>query len=224
MLSSRILILFTLLFFPTLSFASGLTKQDACGYPLGIHQNEVYILWPGKFVRVDEFLKKEGFLYYFIHTFPDQQALDGYRKNEGNPNAMNGYIRNTGSYLASFDCSRSKVRFYSNISSSNGTTYGKLNWINGNILSYSLIRADRDPCTTGPDTILDMTRMVNMRFDRFTGLPKSTKDVCVGRSMFRNIENNAIQFDIEEHHWKTEESFYSRYQYSLTTKKIKKIQ
>lgn len=84
-------ILFTLfLLFPTLTFASGLSKQYACDYAEGIHQNEVYILWPGKFVRVDEFLKKDGFLYYFIHTFPDQKSLDGYRQNEGDPNAENG--------------------------------------------------------------------------------------------------------------------------------------
>ena len=212
------------LLFPILSFASGLSKQDACDYAEGIHQNEVYILWPGKFVRVDEFLKKDGFLYYFIHTFPDQKSLDGYRQNEGDPNAANGYIRNTGSYLASFDCARSKVRFYSNISSSNGTTYGKMNWINGNILSYSLVRADRDPCTTGPDTILDMTRMMNMRFDRFAGLLRSTEDICIGRSMFKNVSNGVIQFDIEEHHWKSEESFYARYQYSFSIGKLKKIQ
>lgn len=211
------------LLFPILSFASGLSKQDACDYAEGIHQNEVYILWPGKFVRVDEFLKKDGFLYYFIHTFPDQKSLDGYRQNEGDPNAANGYIRNTGSHFASFDCARSKVRFYPNIASVNGTAYGKLNWISGNILSYSLVGTSRDPCTTGPDTILDMTRMTNIRFDRFTGLPKSTKDICIGRSTFKNMAGGVIQFDIEEHHWDTDESFYSRYQYQFSIRKLKKI-
>lgn len=42
----KYLILLALFLFPTLSFASGLSKQDACAYPEGIHQNEVYILWP----------------------------------------------------------------------------------------------------------------------------------------------------------------------------------
>lgn len=173
---------------------------------------------------MDEFLKKEGFLYYFIHTFSDQNGLDAYRYNEANPNSANGYIKNTGSYLASFDCARSKVKFYPNIASVSSTAYGKLNWISGNTLSYSLVATNRNPCTTGPDTILDMTRMMNMRFDRFAGLLKSTEDICIGRSMFKNVSSGVIQFDIEEHHWKSEESFYARYQYSFSTGKLKKIQ
>ncbi len=220
---NKIVFILIFLFLPSLAFASGLSKQEACAYPERIHQNEVYVLWPGKFVRVDEFLKKDGFLYYFIHTFPDQKSLDGYRQNEGNPNAENGFIRNTGSYLASFDCARSKVRFYPNIASVNGTAYGQLNWISGNILSYSLVGTNRNPCTTGPDTILDMHRMVNMRIDRFTGLLKSTKNICIGRSTFKNMDDGVIQFDIEEHHWDTDESFYSRYQYQFSIKKLKKI-
>jgi hypothetical protein len=41
--------------------------------------------------------------------------------------------------------------------------------------------------------------------------------------MYKNVTNGVIQFDIEEYHRATEESFYSRYQYQINTRKIKKI-
>lgn len=198
--------------------ASSLSKQDACLYSDGIHKESVYIYWPGKFVHVSEFLKKDGFLYYFIHTFPNKESLV-YYKDSGDTS-----FKNSGSYLASYDCARSKVKFYPNIQSRGGTAYGKFNWISGSYLSYSLVGKERDPCTTGPDTILDLRTMVNLRLDRLIGIPRSTANVCIGRSFFKTISDSLLQFDIEEHHWDTEESFYSRFQYNLLTKKLKKIQ
>ncbi len=221
--SSRILILLFLFLFPFFAFASWLSKQDACSRLDGIHREQVYILWPGKFVQVDEYLKHEGFLYYFIHVFPDQVTLDAYRKNGNNPEIPGAILRNDGSYLASYDCSRSKVKFYPQVRSFGGTAFGKLNWVLGNYLSYSLVGYDRNTCTTGPDDLLDMTRIARMRLDQMIALPKSSSTLCVGRSMYRALEDGRIQFDIEEYHTDTEESFYSRYQYQFTTKKLKKI-
>ena len=219
----KFLIALILIFLPTLTFASSLTKQEACSYPEGIHAEEVYVLWPGKLVKVDEFLKKWGFIYYFIHTFPDQNSLDEYRANGDDPKIIGGYIRNTGSYLVSFDCSRSKVKFHTNVRSLGGIAYGEFHWVSGNLLSYSLVWANRDPCKTGPDSILDMRTMIPLRIDTFQWIPRSTQEICVGRSMYRNVTDGVIQFDIEEYHRATEESFYSRYQYQINTRKIKKI-
>lgn len=222
MIITKIMLRFFLLFLLAFAWisgasASGLSKQDACSYPDGIHGESVYIYWPGKLVHVDEFLKKDGFLYYFIHTFPNKDSLVYYR-DSGDTS-----FKNSGSYLASYDCARSKVKFYPNVRSLGGTAYGKFNWIADNYLSYSLVGNGRDPCATGPDTILDLRTMTNLRLDRLVGIPRSTTNVCVGRSAFKSIETGVLQFDIEEHHWDTEESFYSRYQYSLITRKLKKI-
>ena len=116
-------LLLLFLFFPTLTFASGLSKQDACSYPDGIHDESVYIYWPGKIVHVGEFLKKDGFLYYFIHTFSSKDALVSYR-DHGDMRT-----RNSGSYLASYDCTRSRVKFYPNVRTLGGTAYGKFRWV-----------------------------------------------------------------------------------------------
>jgi hypothetical protein len=78
-LNMRILLFLIILLFPALTFASGMTKQDACSYRDGIHREEVYVLWPGKLPQIDEFLKQDGFLYYFIHTLPDSDSLSAYR-------------------------------------------------------------------------------------------------------------------------------------------------
>ena len=209
-----------LLLFPTLTFASGMTKQEACEYPEGIAREEVYVLWPGKLPQIDGFLKKEGFLYYFIHTFSDRNTLSAYR-DAGNTSW--GFIRNTGSYLVSYDCTKSKVKFYPSIRSLGGTAYGKLNWISGNFLSYSLAWDERDPCKIWPDALLDIQSMAPLKIDRLSGLPRSTEAICIGRGAYKNIKDGIVQFDIEEHTWETEESFYSRYQYYLSTKKLKKI-
>ncbi len=75
----KFLLFSTFFLFPALIFASGMTKQEACTYPDGIIREEVYVLWPGKLPQIDEFLKKDGFLYYFIHTFPDSNSLSAYR-------------------------------------------------------------------------------------------------------------------------------------------------
>lgn len=218
-------LLFFLLFLllPTLTFASSLSKQEACAYPDGIVRESVYILWPGKIVQVDEFVKKDGFLYYFIHIFPDQEAVDTYRANANNADTRQSSVKNEGSFFASYDCSRSKVKFSSHIRSLEGTAYGKLNWIAGQYLSYSLIGRDRDPCTTWPDMILDMKTMTNLRFDTTMRLLKSSKNICVGRSMYKSLEDGKMQFDIEQYQRDTEESFYSRYQYQFSTKKLKKV-
>lgn len=202
----------------SIASATGLSKQDACDYPDGIHGDSIYIYWPGKLVHVSEFLKKDGVLYYFIHTFSDKNTL-AYFRDSGDTS-----VRNAGSYLASYNCARSKVKFYPNVRSLGGTAYGKFNWISDSFLSYSLVGKERNPCTTGPDTILDLRTMTNLRLDRIPGIPRSTTDICVGRSYFKNISSSLLQFDIEEHHWATEESFYSRFQYNILTKKLKKIQ
>ena len=212
-----------LLFSSTVIFASSLSKQEACSYPDGIVRESVYILWPGKIVQVDEFVKKDGFLYYFINVFPDQETVDAYRANGNNADTRQISVKNEGSFFASYDCSRSKVKFYSHIRSLGGTAYGKLNWIAGQYLSYSLIGRDRDPCTTWPDMILDMKTMTNLRFDTTMRLLKSSKKICVGRSMYKSIEDGKMQFDIEQYQRDTEESFYSRYQYQFSTKKLKKV-
>jgi hypothetical protein len=114
-MSLRFIALFIgFLILPSLTDAAGLTKQEACTYPEGIHKEQVYILWPGKIVQTDEFLKKDGFLYYFIHTFADRNSLRQYNQIG---NFGDGIIRNTGSYFVSFDCARSKVKFYPQIRS-----------------------------------------------------------------------------------------------------------
>ncbi len=209
--------------FPVVASTAGMTKQDACSYPDGIYQEQLYILWPGKIVQVDEFVKKDGFLYYFINVFPDQETVDAYRANANNADTRHSSVKNDGSFLASYDCSRSKVKFYSNIRSLGGTAYGKLNWLAGRYLSYSLLSRGRDPCTTWPDMLIDMDRMTNLRLDKTMRFLRSTPNICIGRSMYKSVEDGKIQFDIEEYHRDTEESFYSRYQYQFTTKKLKKI-
>lgn len=219
-----IFLLILILLFPTIIFASWLSKQEACGYDDGIHREEVYVYWPGKIVQVDEFLKVNGFIYYFIHSFPDRDSLDAYNDIRNNTTTSTSFIRNSGSFFVSYDCARSKVKFHTNVRSLGGTAYGKINWFSNKYLSYSLVGADRDPCKTGPDTILDMSIMSNLRLDAtIRWLPKTTKDICVGRSMYKLIDANTVQFDVEEHNWATEESFYSRFQYTLSTKKLKKI-
>jgi len=219
----RLIICTFFLLFPILTFASGLSKQEACAYPEGIHREEVYIYWPWKIVQVDEFLKKDGFLYYFIHTFPDRDSLSYYRDIVSLSSVTMSSVRNTGSYMASYDCARSKVKFYPNIRSLGGTAYGKMNWYNTKYLSYSLVGSDRDPCSVWPDSLLDLSTMTIFRLDRMSSMLRSTRDICIGRSMYKNINDQWIQFDIEEHHWDTEESFYSRYMYQFSNKKLKKI-
>jgi hypothetical protein len=219
----KFLLLFILSLFPALAFASGMTKQEACAYPDGIHREEVYVLWPGKIVQIDEFLKKDGFLYYFIQSFPSWDMRDRYRSNGNNPETSYGYVRTAGSYFVSFDCTRSKVKFYPHIRSGVGTAFGRIHWISGQYLDFSLVGDGRDPCTTGPDSLLDLSTMALLRIDKLQSLPRSTTAICVGRSPYKNTQANTIQFDIEQYQHDTEESFYSRYQYHFSQKKLKKI-
>lgn len=216
----KIFLLISLFFFPLFASAAGISKQDACAYPEGIHKQDMYILWTGEFAQVDEFLKRWNTLYYFIHTFPSQKNLDEYRING---RSSGNFIQNSGSYFVSFDCARSKVTFHKHIRALGGTAYGKLNWISWQYLSYSLVSANRDPCSVWPDTILDVSTLKVLPIDRIAGIPRTTRDVCVWRSMYRNRQDGTVQFDIEQHYWSSNESYYSRYEYRFTTKKLKKI-
>ena len=74
------LLLLIFLLIPSISHASSLSKQEACGYTDGIHREEVYVYWPGKQPQIDEFLKYDGKLYYFIQVLPDAKSLGNYRK------------------------------------------------------------------------------------------------------------------------------------------------
>lgn len=178
----KYLILFLILLFPTLTSAAGMSKQDACAYPDGIHYEEVYVLWPGKLPQIDAFLKKNGFLYYFIHTFPDTESLAAYR-DAGNRDM--GIIKNTGSYFVSYECARSKVKFHTNIRSTEGTTYGKLHWIHGDILDYSLTPRSRRPCATPPDSLLALSTIKKLSPDTRKGIPRTTSKSCVARSQYK---------------------------------------
>ncbi len=206
--------------FPCFTLASWLTKQQACDYPTGLYDEEVYVLWPGKIPYIESFVKKDGFLYYFIHTFPDRDNERAYR-DAGK--VAGSYVKNSGSYFVSYDCARSKVKFHTAIRSLGGTSYGSWNWFSWRYLSYSLVPYDRDACSTPPDTLLDTLSMTALRLDRLLWLPRTTNLKCVGRSKYKPLDDGVVQFDIEEHIWKTEESFYSRYQYSLLNQKLRKI-
>lgn len=180
--SMKFLLLFLIFFFPILASAAGMSKPDACAYPDGIHYEEVYVLWPGKLPQIDAFLKKNGFLYYFIHTFADADSLAAYR-DAGNRDL--GIIRNTGSYFVSYDCTRSKVKFHPQVRSTEGTTYGKLHWIHGDILDYSLTPRTRRPCTTPPDSLLVLSTIKKLSPDTRKGIPRTTSKSCVARSQYK---------------------------------------
>ena len=76
----KLLLLILLIILPNISHASSLSKQEACSYTDGIHREEVYVYWPGKQPQIDEFLKYDGKLYYFIQVLPDAKSLGNYRK------------------------------------------------------------------------------------------------------------------------------------------------
>lgn len=216
----RIFLFLLVLIFPALSFAAGMTKQEACMYEDGIYREEVYVLWPDKLPQIDGFLKKNGFLYYFIHTFPDTESLAAYR-DAGNRDL--GYIKNTGSYFVSFDCARSKVKFYPSIRSIEWTTYGKLNWINGDYLDYSLVSRYHDPCITSPDALISVSNIKKLNPDKTRWLAHSNTLTCVARSPYKLISDGLIEWETEQQKRSTEESFYSKYQYTFLTNKLKKI-
>lgn len=206
--------------FPALSFAAGMTKEEACAYPEGIHHAEVYVLWPGKLPQIDSFLKKEGFLYYFIHTFPDSDSLAAYR-DAGNRDL--GVIKNTGSYFVSFDCARSRVKFYPSVRSIEGTTYGKLNWVYGDYLDYTLVPRLRNACIIAPDSLIRLSNMRKITPDKTYGIPRSNPAICVARSSYKATSPGVIEWETEQQDRVTKESFYTKYSYTFALEKVKKI-
>ena len=218
-------LLFLILFlFPALTFASGISKQDACQYPDGIHREEMYIYWPGEYVQVDEFLKIGSKLRYFIHTFPARSSLDLYRASGNSPLTSGGFIANKGSYFVTYDCGRSKVEFSDTVRATDGLSYGKLNWIDDRYLDFSWIRSGNiNSCENIPDYIYDVYLNRYVIVGKRSELPHSGKNICVARSKYQNIAPGKIQFDIEKYDMATKESWYSRYQYQFSNKKLKKI-
>ena len=222
----KLFFLFIILFLPSISHASSLSKQEACAYRDGIHREEVYVYWPGKQPQIDEFLKYDGKLYYFIQVLPDAKSLGSYRKAWNSPYTDVGFIRNSGSYFVTFDCARSKVDFSSTpkMYSTRGDQYGRLNWIDGKYLSYSFpILGSRNTCRDWPDAIMDMSTMGDIAIERVSWMPRSTKDICVARWLYKSLPGGKLQFDLETHDILSGESWYSRYMYQIDTRKLKKI-
>jgi hypothetical protein len=168
----KFLLLIILAFFPTLTFAGGLMKQEACKYEEGIHWDPIYVYWPGELPRVDGFLKKDNKLYYFIHIFSSGKNIDQYVESDNNPYTKYGFIRNKASYMVSYDCSRSKVKFLPYLRSTRGDQYGKFLWIDGDILSYSITSHNpKSPCKFGDDIIMDMKTMARHQIEKDPSYP-----------------------------------------------------
>ncbi len=219
----KLLLIFIILAFPTLAHATSLLKNDACTYPDGIHREELYIYWPGEYPQVDEFLKYQGKLYYFIHNFSSSEMLGRYRKAGNSPYSEYGFIKNKWAFFVTFDCARSKVTFSPTIRSASGDVYGKFYWLDRWYLSYSFLHLlKRNTCTTWPDTIVTVPAFSPIRIEKEKAYPKSTKSLCYARGPYKSLGDGRIQFDIEQHDQSTGESWFSRYQYQLDTKKLKK--
>lgn len=219
----KLLLLIFVFLFPALTSATSLLKNEACRYDDGIHRESLYVYWPGKYPTVDEFVKKNGKLHYFIQVFPTASSLDRYRTAGNSPYTNVGFIRNSGSYLVSYDCARSKVEFSPWIRSTRGDQYGNFNWIDGEYLSYSFPKLTAiNTCKEWPDSILSLRSMINIPLS-FAWIPRSTGNICIARWPYKSLGNGKIQFDIEKHDTTTDESWYSRYQYEIITKKLRKI-
>ncbi len=220
----KLLLILIFLLFPTLTSATSLLKNEACAYEDGIHHESLYVYWPGKYPTVDEFVKKDEKLHYFIQVFPTAESLDRYRKAGNSPYTTYGFIRNSGSYLVSFDCARSKVSFSTKIRSTKWDQYGSFNWIDGEYLSYSFPRLlSRNSCKQWPDSLVIFPDFYEIFAEAEKTYPKSTKDICYARSVYKSLGGEKVQFDIEKHDNKTNESWYSRYHYEMNTGKLKKI-
>lgn len=213
-----------LLAFPLFSHALGLMKTDACGYADGIHREELYIYWPDEHPQVDEFLKYKGKLYYFIHNFPSSEALARYRKAGNSPYSEYGFIRNKWAFFVTFDCARSKVEFSPTIRSTSGDMYGKFYWLDRTYLSYTFTHMlRRNTCTEWPDTLVSLPDFSPLLLEKERWYPKSTKDMCYARGPYKSLGDGRVQFDVERHDPSTGESWFSRYQYQIDTRKLKKI-
>lgn len=219
----KLLLLIIVLFFPAITSATSLLKNEACSYEDGIHRESLYVYWPGKYPTVDEFVKKNGKLHYFIQVFPTASSLDRYRVAGNSPYSTYGFIKNSGSYLVSYDCARSKVEFSPYIRSTRWDQYGKFSWIDGDYLDYTFAKLTAmNTCYDWPDTVMSLLTLRNIPL-YFSGIPRSTKDVCIARWPYKSLGDGNIQFDIEKHDNTTDESWYSRYQYEISSKKLRKV-
>lgn len=215
-----------LLSIPSLIFASALSKQEACKYPDGIHWDPLYIYWPGELPRVDGFLKKDGFLYYFIHIFPSGSSLERYVINGNNPYTPKyGFVRNKAAYFVSFHCSRSKVRFSPILRSFRWDQYGKLLWTEWKYVGYSITRENqKSSCKFADDTILDISTHTRKDIEKHPLYPHAWQGECITRTPFRYSKWWFVEFTLERRILKTQESYYTRYRYNLEEQSLEKLQ
>lgn len=205
-------------------FASGLSKQEACKYEEGIHWDPLYIYWPWELPRVDGFLKKDNKLYYFIHIFPSAKAINQYVESDNSPYSKYGFIKNKASYMVSFDCSRSKVKFLPYLRSTRGDQYGKFHWLDGDTLAYTITSYNaKSPCKYADDVIMNMSTMEKYPIETNPNYPIPPKGYCLMRAPYKNRGNSVVRFQIEKYKIETKESWFSLYEYDLKKQFLSQI-
>lgn len=205
--------------------AGGMSKQEACKYNEWIHGKSIYIYWPGELPRVDGFLKKDNNLYYFIHIFPSTEAIDHYIESDNSPYTKYGFIYNKASYMVQYDCSRSRVRFLPYLRSTRGDQYGKLRWIDGDILSYTITSYNaKSSCKYADDVIMNMKTLEQYKIEEDENYPTAPKGYCLTRTPYKNQWNMIVRFQVEKYKISTKESWFSLYEYDLNKKLLSRVQ
>ncbi|GAB0174688.1 MAG: hypothetical protein HHAS10_05670 [Candidatus Altimarinota bacterium] len=219
------LLFLCLLLFPSFVLASTLSKKEACSYPEGIHRDPLYIYWPGELPRVDGFLKKDNKLYYFIHIFPNTDAINRYIESDNSPYTKYGFISNKASYMVQYDCSRSRVKFLPYLRSTRGDQYGKFHWIDGDILSYTITSYNaKSSCKYADDIIMDMKTLERYKIENDKNYPNAPNGYCLTRTPYKNQGNMIVRFQVEKYKISTKESWFSLYEYDLKKKFLSQIQ
>lgn len=204
--------------------ALGLMKKEACAYSEGIHRMPIYVYWPWELPHVDSFLKKDNRLYYFIHIFPSLDAIKRYEASDNSPYSKLGFIKNKASYMVSYDCSRGRVKFLPYLRSTRWDQYGKLHWIDGDVLSYTITSYNaKSACTYADDVIMDMKTMEKYPIEKSPNYPIASKGFCLTRTPYKNRGNGIIRFQIEKYKIATKESWFSLYEYDLKKRILNQI-
>jgi hypothetical protein len=210
--------------FSQTSYAIGLLKKEACAYPEWIHRLPLYVYWPNELPHVDDFLKKDNKLYYFIHIFPSAEAINRYIESDNSPYTKSGFIKNKASYMVTYDCSRGKVKFLPQLRSTRWDQYGKFHWLDGDILSYSITSYNaKDTCKFADDVIMDMKTLEKYPIEKSKNYPESSVWFCLTRTPYKNRGNGILRFQIEKYKIATKESWYSLYEYNLSKRILTQV-